>query len=270
MIPKRYITQWIEKAPWQNTAQIEQDLILSRVIAEIYNHSLLREHLVFRGGTALNKLFFEPGMRYSEDIDLVQYKEGPIGELMTVLHKIIDPWLGKPKYKQSNGRVTFYYRFDTENPPVKTMKVKVEINTREHGSELDLVGIPFVVENGWFSAQTTVTTYCLEELIATKLRALYQRRKGRDLFDIYHTLICYPKLDVSKILSCLKSYLKKEDLQVSRAEFEENMTYKLQDAVFRDDIVLLLAADLTYDQLNAYRLVYEKIISNLPGDPWRG
>ena len=76
MIPKRYITQWIENAPWQNNAQIEQDLILSRVISEIYSHPLLKETLLFRGGTALNKLFFKPGLRYSEDVDLVQYKQG--------------------------------------------------------------------------------------------------------------------------------------------------------------------------------------------------
>src|SRR6202042_2881935 len=98
--------------------------------------------------------------RYSEDVDLVQYTEGPIGEIMTGLHSILDSWLGKPKYKQSQGRVTFFYRFDTENAPVKTMKVKVEINTREHGSELEIKEVPFIVENGWFSAQLLIKTYC--------------------------------------------------------------------------------------------------------------
>ncbi len=270
MIPKRYITQWIENAPWQNNAQIEQDLVLSRVISEIYTHRFLKEALLFRGGTALNKLFFTPGLRYSEDIDLVQYSQGPIGDLMTELHSTLDPWLGKPKYKQSQGRVTFFYRFDTENAPVKTMKVKVEINTREHGSVLGIKEVPFTLENGWFSAQTPVKTYCLEELMATKLRALYQRRKGRDLFDLYQVLLSYPTLDISALVNCFKHYLEKEGLQVSRAEFEENMTYKLQDSNFRDDIYPLLSPNLLYDQAKAYELVHDQIISKLPGEPWEG
>lgn len=268
MIPKRFITQWIENAPWQDSAQIEQDLIISRALAEIYSNSYLKEHLIFRGGTALNKIFFKPGLRYSEDIDLVQFKEGPIGDLMTTLRKILDPWLGKPKYKQSHGRVTFYYRFMTENAPVRTMKVKIEINTREHGSELDIIEVPFLVDNGWFSAQVNIKTYCLEELIATKMRALYQRKKGRDLFDLSQVLIHYPNLDIPKVVQCFIRYLQKENLTISRAEYEENMAYKIQDDLFIEDIIPLLPANISYDQFSSYNLIHEKILSYLPGDPW--
>lgn len=119
---------------------------------------------------------------------MVQFKPGPIGEIMTSLRKVIDPWLGKPKWSQSLGRVTFYYRFETESLPGGSMKVKIEINTREHGSKLDLLEVPFRVENGWFTDQAMVKTYQLEELLSTKLRALFQRRKGRDLFDLYQVL----------------------------------------------------------------------------------
>ena len=41
------------------------------------------------------------------------------------------------------------------------------------------------VDSEWFSGSGTIITYRLEELMATKLRALYQRRKGRDLFDLW-------------------------------------------------------------------------------------
>jgi predicted nucleotidyltransferase component of viral defense system len=270
MIAKRYITQWLEKAPWQNNAQVEQDLILSRVITEIYNNEFLKEHLVFRGGTALNKLFFNPPLRYSEDVDMVQFKQGPIGEIMSGLRKVIDPWLEKPKWSQSRGRVTFYYRFETESSPTKAMKIKIEINTREHGSELDLLEIPFQVDNGWFSGQTAVKTYCLEELISTKLRALFQRRKGRDLFDLYQVLLNYPNLNPTLIVNCFKNYLNKEGLTVSQAEFEENMFYKLQDELFIDDIVPLLPTNLKYNAAQAYKLAHEKLISTLPGKAWEG
>ena len=53
MILNDYISEWSQQAPWQLDSQIEQDLILSRVIVEIFNHPKLAEALAFRGGTAL-------------------------------------------------------------------------------------------------------------------------------------------------------------------------------------------------------------------------
>ena len=66
MIPRAYIQEWRQWAPWTQDAQLEQDLIISRALVEIFNHPLLAENLAFRGGTALFKLHLTP-MRYSED-----------------------------------------------------------------------------------------------------------------------------------------------------------------------------------------------------------
>lgn len=74
MIPRAYITAWRKIAPWSTDAQIEQDLILSRALVEIFSQPILSSQLAFRGGTALHKLFLTPASRYSEDIDLVQVK----------------------------------------------------------------------------------------------------------------------------------------------------------------------------------------------------
>ena len=57
MIPKPYIAKWQEFAPWQEFYQIEQDLVISRVLIELFSDEFLRENLAFRGGTALHKLF---------------------------------------------------------------------------------------------------------------------------------------------------------------------------------------------------------------------
>jgi len=46
--------------------------------------------------------------------------------------------------------------------------------------------VPFKVDSDWFSARCEITTYDINELLATKLRALYQRKKGRDLFDLFY------------------------------------------------------------------------------------
>ena len=170
--------------PWITEAQIEQDLVLSRAIVEIFSHPLLKDILAFRGGTALNKLFIQPPTRYSEDIDLVQIVAGPIGPIMDALHEQLNPWLGSPRRKTNNGRATFIYRFDSESQPITPMRLKIEINTREHFTALGLIKKSFEIKSLWFSQQTVITTFHLEELMATKLRALYQRKKGRDLFDL--------------------------------------------------------------------------------------
>ena len=72
MIETFYLDEWRQQRPWPRLLQVEQDLLISRVLVELYQCPKIRETLVFRGGTALNKLYFNPPMRYSEDIDLVQ------------------------------------------------------------------------------------------------------------------------------------------------------------------------------------------------------
>jgi len=71
MIPRDYITEWRDQAPWVDDAQVEQDLVICRALIDIFSHETLRHALAFRGGTALFKLHL-PAARYSEDIDLVQ------------------------------------------------------------------------------------------------------------------------------------------------------------------------------------------------------
>ena len=77
MIPRAHITAWRARVPWPTDAQVEQDLILYRALVEMFNRPELVEGLLFRGGTALHKLFVSPSGRYSEDIDLVQVRAEP-------------------------------------------------------------------------------------------------------------------------------------------------------------------------------------------------
>jgi hypothetical protein len=111
MIPRANIAEWRSRAPWATDAQVEQDLVLSRAIVEIFSDPVLGEALLFRGGTALHKLFLAPAARYSEDIDLVQVKAAPIGPVMSALRSRLDPWLGTPKREQTASAVRFIYRF---------------------------------------------------------------------------------------------------------------------------------------------------------------
>lgn len=90
MISNAFIKEWRQKAPWPKNDQVEQDLMISRALVEIFNHPAVAKNLAFRGGTALYKLYLKP-VRYSEDIDLVQVHPGPIGSLMDALKEILNP-----------------------------------------------------------------------------------------------------------------------------------------------------------------------------------
>lgn len=199
MIPKANVREWRDYSPWLFDEQVEQDLILSRIIVEIFNVPELASGFAFRGGTALQKIYFDKKFRYSEDLDLVQIRAEPIGDLVNKMREKLDPWLGEPSWRQNDGRFTLYYKFLSETEPPIPMKIKIEINTREHFSVMGIVKKTLSVKNTWFSGDTQVSTYELEELLGTKLRALYQRKKGRDVLDLGACLSSYV-LNTEKIL----------------------------------------------------------------------
>ena len=172
MIPYDYITEWRDRAPWVQDVQVEQDLIIARAIVEVFGHPDLRNSLAFRGGTALYKLHLPP-VRYSEDIDLVQVDPAPIGPTLDAVRSVLDSWLGEPTRKRSTGTVTLAYRVPSEDTPPLTIRLKIEINTREHFTAFGLLHREYAVESRWFTGAATVATYHLDELLGTKLRALY-------------------------------------------------------------------------------------------------
>ncbi|MBI4266382.1 MAG: nucleotidyl transferase AbiEii/AbiGii toxin family protein [Acidobacteria bacterium] len=269
MIPRDYITEWRAEAPWIQDFQVEQDLVISRALVEIFSHSGLHEALAFRGGTALYKLHLKPPARYSEDIDLVQTKAEPAGPMMDALRRVLDPWLGKPKWKQNEGRVTFVYRFDSEDVPPIGLKLKVETNTREHFSVYGLKKVPFQVSSRWFGGACEIHSYELDELLSTKLRALYQRKAGRDLFDLAIALTD-GKADPERIVSAFLRYMEHEGHKITRALFEENFALKMQDPAFLADISPLLSTDYKWDPEAEAPIVSSRLIERLPGDPWKG
>lgn len=268
MIPRAHITAWRASAPWPQDEQVEQDLVLSRALAAIFGRPSLRGALAFRGGTALHKLHFDPPGRYSEDLDLVQVEAGPIGPVLAELREALDPWLGIPAWEQRADSVKLLYRFETTTLPVQRMRVRVEINTREHFSVDGLQHVPFIVASPWHSADERVTTFTLEELLATKMRALFQRRKGRDLYDLWLGLTTRDP-DEAHIIECLGEYLARTGIAISRAEFEANMAGKLASSDFRADVTPLLRDPAGYDVDDAATLVHDRLIARLPGESWK-
>ncbi|MGI8791834.1 MAG: nucleotidyl transferase AbiEii/AbiGii toxin family protein [Acidimicrobiales bacterium] len=141
MIPRASIAAWGRSVGWATDDQVEQDLLLSRVIVEIANDPYLGEELAFRGGTCLHKLHADAPYRYSEDLDYVRCSAGGIADL-TRATTAIGERLGMD-------------------------------NTFERSPARDLVRLPFSVESPWYTGAADVLTFSLAELVSTKIRALF-------------------------------------------------------------------------------------------------
>lgn len=252
MIPQAYITEWSTQVPWRTNEQVEQDLIICRALVEIFSSNFLADRLAFRGGTALHKLQLSPQPRYSDDIDLVQITNEPFGPVIDALRERLS-FLGVPARKQKENNNTLIFRFESEFPPVQRLRLKVETNCREHFSVLGLVKIPFKVESSWFKGSCEITTYQLEELLGTKLRALYQRRKGRDLYDLHKAFTLRDNLNTQHLIKCYLEYIHFSVGSVpTQKEFIDNMELKMKDNEFLGDITALLRPTEKYNQEKAY------------------
>ncbi|HLB32958.1 MAG TPA: nucleotidyl transferase AbiEii/AbiGii toxin family protein [Chthoniobacterales bacterium] len=155
MIPEDFIENWRVHTKWQTLAMVEQDLVISRALVCLYNDPKVKNSLVFRGGTALNKLFIKPAARYSEDIDFVQRKAEPIGLTIDAIRNVLDGWLGEPKRKitERGAKLVYQYQSIEELPA----KLKIEINTTEHFQVLPLRFESFLIESEWFQGSSEIS-----------------------------------------------------------------------------------------------------------------
>ena len=235
MIPADFIAEWRAHTRWPTDEQVEQDLVLCRALVAIFEDAELAGAVALRGGTALHKLHFSPAQRYSEDIDLVQLRQGPIGSTIDRLRARLDSWLGEPKRERGEG-VRLIDRFESEIPPRVRLRLKIEANTREH-----------------FTVRGTTNR---------------RFEKGRDLFDLCVALDA--GVDPTAVVDIFHVYTKSGGHHITRALFEENLASKIHLPAFTDDIPRLLPTGVTFDIAAGAERVQRELIALVPGDPWKG
>ena len=273
MIPAQNIVAWGNVVPWAAQRQVEQDLIIGRALVEIFSDDMLRDAVRVRGGTALNKLHFPKPVRYSEDVDLVRTSGGPIGSVLDRLRAVLEPWLGRARFDQSPVAPKFRFRVDAEDGSDAPIRLKVEINTREIQAFDNPVSLPLKIDNPWFSSEAAISTFSREEMLATKLRALLQRDRGRDLYDLAHALEVFENLDITRLVTMFGRYLDLSRQAISRAQAQERMFAKLASPRLLLDVRPLLPAAqaeaLTETAIAAsFRNVFTILVDRLPGEPW--
>jgi predicted nucleotidyltransferase component of viral defense system len=265
VIAQAYLNEWASKAPWTQPIQIEQDLILSRLIVEIAQHELLGAELAFRGGTCLHKLHLPSQLRYSEDLDYVRRTHSGIKPCLTALQDIASG-VGLAHHATNQRGQMVHIVFDADaTGSAGRIRIKIETNIAETDPFLPRITCPYAVESRWWSGEANVNTFQLEELMSTKLRALYQRRKGRDLFDLWHVLNDL-SLDERLVVDGLAHYM--GDEVFNYRELAANLAAKLEHPDFVADLGQLTAdSPPRYDATLAADLIMERLGSRLAGAP---
>ncbi len=174
---------------------VEKDYVLGWLLWGIGTDPVLSQSWVFKGGTCLKKCYIET-YRFSEDLDFTVLPGGPFrpGDVETLLAQTLArittasgidfstaPRLRlRPNDKSTEGRV--YYTGPRRTP--QPARVKLDISADEpvvRPPVLQRIGHPYPDA---FPGTDTVRCYSFDELFAEKIRAMAQRARPRDLYDI--------------------------------------------------------------------------------------
>jgi predicted nucleotidyltransferase component of viral defense system len=265
VIDRPALIAWRSQAPWPNQVQVEQDLLLSRLMIEIARDETLGPELAMRGGTCLNKLHLPAALRYSEDLDYVRLTHTGIKPYTQALSKIADQVDLTVSSRQRSGQMVHVYLDGQPTEGIGRIRIKIEMNIAETASFLPRTTIRHAVQTSWWSGETDIPTFQPSELLATKLRALYQRSKGRDLFDLWLGLTTL-KADPEQIVAGLHHYMRSATF--SFPELHNNLAAKLATTSFRRDLdALTTNLPAGYDPDTAANLVMRELGSRLRNAP---
>lgn len=268
-----------EVVPWPELHQVEQDLLLCRAMVAIFDDDFLKAQVAMRGGTVLHKVHLAPASRYSQDIDLVVVGDRPENHIRRALNRVLRPILGKEKssawdYVKLTVRnaarpsriLRVIYTVPSIIAPGMTLTIEVEANVEERFPHYPLQHLPFSVPFRDVVLDTTLVSYNIDEMLGTKMRALFQRTKGRDLFDLYWALTATAAYPVSRTnaIAAFRHYMAAESTSVGRNEFVASLQRKLKDIGFRTDMLPLLLTGVAYDPDEAGRVLEERLLSLLP------
>ena len=174
--------------------------MLSWVLAGIHNRQSLRDTWIFKGGTCLKKCFFE-NYRFSEDLDFTLKESQHIDakflhqEFVNIAQWIYDRSgieipgsnINFEVYENPRGNLSVEGGVGYRGPMQRRgtlSRIKLDLTNDEKivlEPEFRKIFHPYsdISNDSW-----VIMSYCFEEIFAEKLRALAQRLRPRDLYDV--------------------------------------------------------------------------------------
>jgi Uncharacterized conserved protein len=196
MISKRDILDRADE--WSLRADVvEKDYVLGWLLAALGSHPATHEAWVFKGGTAIKKCFIET-YRFSEDLDFTLRADAPYDEpairaalagvasLAQELSGIEFRAVDIRARQNKAGEPTYEARLTYRGP----LAIPIEPKVRFDLTRFEEIGLPperRAIMHAYPDSlpdDATVACYAFEELLAEKIRALLQRTRPRDLYDV--------------------------------------------------------------------------------------
>lgn len=169
---------------------LEKDYVLTEVLKALSSVSSLGKLLVFKGGTALRKVYFAD-WRYSEDLDFTvkhDLKENELPQLLNDWYFRVEQLSGIRLTTKMLHKPNGYARIRTQftgpltYPGMIFMDLSFDEPLCMKPERRRILTEPFLSEG------QEVLAYPLEELLAEKIRSLLERGKSRDYYDVWRLL----------------------------------------------------------------------------------
>lgn len=211
--------------------QIEKDYILSWILFGIAKHDQLSKAIVFKGGTALKKVYFED-YRFSEDLDFTLLNSETTNEQIVEWFRSVFEFTKEEaniplaiidnKEHEDRG-ICFYIRYiGPLGGQGNNKRVKVDISRSEQLVFAPVMKDVFIVYTDLDAHQ--LRCYPLEEVLVEKMRSVMQRMQARDFYDIWY-LLEKNKMDADFYLSEFEAKCKSKDLR--HTDFPNKLTERL-------------------------------------------
>lgn len=211
--------------------QIEKDYILSWVLQGISQHNKLSKAIVFKGGTALKKVYYKD-YRFSEDLDFTLLDDAISSENIFDWFRDIFEFIREEANipleiiddnKHEDGGINFYINYiGPLGGQGNNKKVKIDIS---RGEKLifEIVTQNLILS---YSDQEPhqLLCYTLEEILVEKLRSIMQRMQPRDFYDIWYLLEIH-RMDIGYYMNEFK--IKCEAKGINPTEFHEKIKQRL-------------------------------------------
>ena len=277
-LTQRDILAHQQQVPWPNLRQVEQDLLLCRAMTALFDDAFLKTQIAMRGGTLLHKVHLAPASRYSEDIDLVVIGDRPDEHVRKAINRVLLGVLGRPTssawqavklavrnaVKPSKVLRVIYRVPSVTDPRGTPLEIVIEANVTERKSYRPISLLPFSYLFRDEMVATTVNGFEIHEMLGTKMRALFQRRRGRDLFDLYWALTeAGTPVNPAEIIELFLYYLQQEGTVATRDEFIGLLQSHLNDRGFLTDMNALLRTGIAYDPVVAGDFVISNLLQLL-------
>jgi predicted nucleotidyltransferase component of viral defense system len=256
-LTERDLRVWADEQGISDLLFAELDYRLVKSLEAFYRDDFLSKRLCMKGGTAINKLYLGETSRLSVDLDFNQIgpKEEVLKERRDVRERIVallkkqdDSYVihSERRYEQTRIKA----RYKTVAGPIRSFKIEIS-----HVERFPIVS-PVRKQVKTPDGLADVITYTLEELTATKLRALLERFKGRDIYDLY--FISQLKPDPAVTRKMFLYYFYRSRKVFNPKVHYKNLTKRYESGNYTDDVSAFIKPTVKFDLTKAAKNVISK------------